>query len=58
MSVLDQRVGEPDRFSTALYTVREAARFLDVPESTLNAWAHGYRNRVRLAGARWSALRS
>jgi len=34
-----------DRFSTALYTVSEAARYLDVPASTLNAWAHGYTNR-------------
>ena len=33
-----------DRFSTALYTVPEAARYLDVPTSTLNAWAHGYQN--------------
>ncbi|MBP2323035.1 uncharacterized protein (DUF433 family) [Kibdelosporangium banguiense] len=34
-----------DRFSTALYTVPEAARYLDVPPSTLKSWAHGYRNR-------------
>lgn len=33
-----------DRFSTALYTVSEAAGYLDVPKSTLNSWAHGYRN--------------
>lgn len=33
-----------DRFSTALYTVSEAASYLDVPKSTLNSWAHGYRN--------------
>lgn len=26
-----------------LYTVIEAARYLDVPESTLRSWAHGYR---------------
>jgi uncharacterized protein (DUF433 family) len=35
----------PDRFSTALYTVAEAARYLDVPATTLKSWAHGYRNR-------------
>ncbi len=33
-----------DRFATALYTVPEAARYLDVPASTLNSWAHGYEN--------------
>lgn len=35
--------GVPDRFSTPLYTVTEAARYLDVPASTLAAWTHGYR---------------
>jgi uncharacterized protein (DUF433 family) len=45
VSVVDQRAGILDRFSTALYTVPEAARYLDVPASTLNSWAHGYRNR-------------
>jgi hypothetical protein len=44
VSVVDERAQELDRFSTALYTVREAARFLDLPDSTLSAWAHGYRN--------------
>lgn len=34
-----------DRFSKALYTVPEAARYLGVPRSTLGKWAHGYRNR-------------
>ncbi|HKN98048.1 MAG TPA: hypothetical protein VJX10_13085 [Pseudonocardiaceae bacterium] len=43
MSVVDD--GTLDRFATALYTVPEAARYLDVPTSTLNSWAHGYRNR-------------
>ena len=43
MSVLDDRTDVPDRFSTALYTVGEAARYLDVPASTLTTWAHGYR---------------
>lgn len=45
MGVGDERPAALDRFSTALYTVREAAQYLDVPASTLNAWAHGYRNR-------------
>lgn len=45
MSVVEQRADAVDRFSTALYTVSEAGRFLDVPASTLSAWAHGYRNR-------------
>jgi uncharacterized protein (DUF433 family) len=44
VSVVDERPDVLDRFSTALYTVPEAARYLDVPTSTLNAWAHGYRN--------------
>jgi uncharacterized protein (DUF433 family) len=30
------------RFETPLYTVGEAARFLDVPERTFGNWAHGY----------------
>ena len=29
------------RFSTPLYTVAEAARFLDVPDSTLGSWVRG-----------------
>jgi uncharacterized protein (DUF433 family) len=45
MPVLDQptttRDGA-DRFVTPLYTVAEAARYLDVPPSTLATWAHGY----------------
>lgn len=44
MSVADERLDVIDRFSTALYTVPEAARYLDVPTTTLNSWAHGYRN--------------
>ena len=32
-----------DRFSSPLYTVTEAARYLDVPASTLASWAKGYR---------------
>jgi hypothetical protein len=31
-----------DRFSSPLYTVAEAARYLDVPASTLTSWAKGY----------------
>lgn len=34
-----------DRFSSPLYTVTEAARYLDVPASTLTTWAKGYRRR-------------
>src|SRR5215469_4737078 len=45
VSVVDERGDALDRFGTALYTVPEAARYLDVPASTLNSWAHGYRNR-------------
>ena len=32
-----------NRFSSPLYTVAEAARYLDVPASTLASWAKGYR---------------
>ena len=32
-----------DRFSSPLYTVTEAARYLDVPATTLASWAKGYR---------------
>jgi uncharacterized protein (DUF433 family) len=45
MSVLDERPDVVDRFSTALYTVPEAARYLDVPASTLTTWLHGYHRR-------------
>jgi len=34
------------RFDVPLYTVAEAARYLDVPESTLRSWTHGYRRHV------------
>lgn len=30
------------RFSVPLYTLAEAARYLQVPESTISTWAHGY----------------
>lgn len=32
----------PDRFTAPLYTAAEAARYLDVPASTLRRWANGY----------------
>lgn len=44
VSVVDERPHGLDRFSAPLYTVSEAARYLDVPTTTLNSWAHGYRN--------------
>lgn len=34
-----------DRFGAPLYTVVEAARYLDVPATTLGSWAHGYTKR-------------
>lgn len=34
-----------NRFAVPLYTVAEAARYLDVPDSTLRSWVHGYRRR-------------
>lgn len=46
-ALLDERTGAPDRFLTPLYTVTEAARYLSVPQSTLGAWANGYRVRRR-----------
>jgi len=33
---------DPSRFEDALYTIKEAARIIDVPPSTLSTWAHGY----------------
>jgi uncharacterized protein (DUF433 family) len=44
-AVLDSPPGALDRFSAPLYTVAEAARYLDVPTSTLATWAKGYRRR-------------
>jgi len=35
-----------DRFDTPLYTVAETARYLDVPDSTLRTWTHGYHRRT------------
>jgi hypothetical protein len=43
--MLDERTGALDPFHAPLYTVPEAARYLDVPASTLNAWTHGYRRK-------------
>jgi len=37
--------GTVDRFTTPLYTVAEAARYLDVPDATFRSWTHGYRRR-------------
>ena len=37
--------GPIDRFGTPLYTVAEAARYLDVPDSTFRSWTHGYHRR-------------
>ena len=41
----DERGGGLDRFATPLYSVTEAARYLDVPASTFATWTHGYRRR-------------
>jgi hypothetical protein len=38
MSRLGERADALDRFGTPLYTVPEAARYLDVPASTLTTW--------------------
>lgn len=46
MSTLGERTDVLDRFDTPLYTVPEAARYLDVPASTLTTWTHGYRRRA------------
>ncbi len=45
MSALHERPDVLDRFSVPLYTVSEAARYLDVPDSTLTTWLHGYHHR-------------
>lgn len=45
MGTFEGKVGGLDRFDAALYTVPEAARYLDVPASTLSTWTHGYRRR-------------
>ena len=45
VDVRDERGGGLDRFATPLYTVTEAARYLDVPASTFATWTHGYRRR-------------
>jgi hypothetical protein len=37
------RQAELGRFDVPLYTLAEAARYLDVPPSTLTSWAKGYR---------------
>jgi uncharacterized protein (DUF433 family) len=45
VSVREERGGGLDRFATPLYSVAEAARYLDVPVSTFATWTHGYRRR-------------
>src|SRR5215211_3548332 len=45
MNAMVDETGALDRFHAPLYTVAEAARYLDVPPSTLNAWTHGYRRK-------------
>jgi uncharacterized protein (DUF433 family) len=45
VGVQDERGGGLDRFATPLYSVAEAARYLDVPASTFAIWTHGYRRR-------------
>lgn len=47
MTMVDKQTQGLDRFHDPLYTVTEAARYLDVPESTLATWTHGYRRRPR-----------
>jgi uncharacterized protein (DUF433 family) len=42
-ALLDDAPSGLDRFFSPLYTVGEAARYLDVPASTLASWAKGYR---------------
>ncbi len=39
------RSPQDPRFTLPLYTPREAARFLGVPQSTLSTWARGYERR-------------
>ena len=45
VGVQDERGGGLDRFATPLYSVAEAARYLDVPASTFATWTHGYQRR-------------
>ncbi len=40
-AVLGDAAPSIDRFSAPLYTVAEAARYLDVPASTFQRWVHG-----------------
>lgn len=42
MRTLVEETGDLNRFGTPLYTMTEAALYLDVPISTLTTWAHGY----------------
>jgi uncharacterized protein (DUF433 family) len=45
VSVQDEGGCGLDRFATPLYSVAEAARYLDVPASTFATWTYGYRRR-------------
>lgn len=44
-ATINRTAGALDRFKLPLYTIAEAARYLDVPPSTLSTWAHGYLRR-------------
>ena len=44
-NTLGVQAGVLDRFHTPLYTISEAACYLDVPVSTLTSWTHGYTRR-------------
>lgn len=45
MTVLDRAAQVLDPFHDPLYTVTEAARYLDIPMTTLTTWVYGYRRR-------------
>jgi len=45
MTTKTDRRAELGRFDVPLYTLTEAARYLDVPPSTLTSWAKGYQRR-------------
>ncbi|HEX3705036.1 MAG TPA: DUF433 domain-containing protein [Mycobacteriales bacterium] len=46
MTTKTDRQAELARFDVPLYTLTEAARYLDVPPSTLTSWAKGYRRKI------------
>ncbi len=55
-TAIESRTEAPDRFEVPLYTVAEAARYLDVPASTLRSWTHGYRRPGDRSGVRAPAV--